>query len=114
MQQLNLDLFFPLTEQTNLDLDFDPCYKYAEAKLKDQVCYTGSINGQYFQTNGNGIITTTSVGTSPAVLAFKPTNDSVGCWKIGDFLEFYCNKEPIWLHKQMSKIFFGWKWKKTK
>ena len=91
-----------------LDLDFDPCYEYAEAKLKNKVWYTGD-----FTLTNTGSVTT-SVVTPPVVLAFKPTNDSVGCWRVGDTLEFYSNKEPSWLHKQMSKIFFGWKWKKTK
>jgi hypothetical protein len=113
MNQLNLELFFPLTEQTNLDLDFKPCYEYADAKRKNQVCYIGAVNGQYVQTNGNGITTTGAI-TPPAMLTFKPDNNSVGCWRVGDYLEFYSSKEPNWLHKQMSKIFFGWKWKKTK
>jgi hypothetical protein len=114
MQQLNLDLFFPLTEQTNLDLDFTPCLEYVDTKRKNQVCYTDAVNGQYVQTNGNGIITTTNIFSPPAMLRFKPTNNSVGCWKVTDSLEFYSSKEPSWLHKQMSKIFFGWKWNKTK
>lgn len=108
MQQLNLDLFFPLTQQINLDLDFKPCQEYADAKRKNSVTYTGAV------TFANTGITTTSAVTPPAMLTFKPTNDSVGCWRVGDYLEFYSNKEPSWLHKQMSKIFFGWKWKKTK
>jgi len=107
MQQLNLDLFFPLTEQVPLDLDYNPCYKYAEAKLKNQVYYTGAIN-----LVNTGV--TTGITSTNTVLAFKPTNNAVGCWKVTDSLEFYSNKEPSWLHKQMSKIFFGWNWKKTK
>jgi hypothetical protein len=92
MNQLNLELFFPLTEQTNLDLDFKPCYEYAETKRKNQVCYTGPVT---FVNTGS---VTTSVVTTPAMLTFKPTNDSVGCWRVGDYLEFYSNKEPSWLH----------------
>jgi hypothetical protein len=108
MNQLNLELFFPLTEQTNLDLDFKPCLEYADAKRKNQIWYTGD-----FTLTNTGSVTT-SVVTQPAMLTFKPDNNSVGCWRVGDYLEFYSNKEPSWLHKQMSKIFFGWKWKKTK
>ena len=108
MQQLNLELFFPLTQQLSLDLDFKPCYEYADAKRKNSVMYTGAVTFA-----NTGAVTTTSLNTY-TTLAFKPDNNSVGCWKVTDSLEFYNSKEPSWLHKQMSKIFFGWKWKKTK
>ena len=40
MQQLEIQYFFPLTEQVPLDLDFKPCLDYAEEQRKKQI-YTG-------------------------------------------------------------------------
>jgi hypothetical protein len=40
MQQLEIQYFFPLTEQIALDLDFKPCYDYAEEQRK-KLAYTG-------------------------------------------------------------------------
>jgi hypothetical protein len=34
MQQLNIEYFFPLTEQIPLELDFKPCTDYAEEQRK--------------------------------------------------------------------------------
>jgi hypothetical protein len=40
MTQLNIEYFFPLTEQIDLDLDFKPCQDYDEEQRKKQT-YTG-------------------------------------------------------------------------
>jgi hypothetical protein len=42
MQQLNIQYFFPLTEQIDLDLNFTPCEKYIEDQRKKQT-YTGYV-----------------------------------------------------------------------
>jgi len=94
MQQLEIQYFFPLTEQIPLDLDYTHCDK---PKL-----YTSTI------------ISNGGIGTSwvPAqTIAFMPTNDSAGYWEVGQGLQMHNKKKPNWLHQQMSKIFFGWKWK---
>lgn len=36
MIQLELEMFFPLTEQINLDLNFKPCEEYNEKQCKKQ------------------------------------------------------------------------------
>ena len=36
MQQLEIQYFFPLTEQVPLDLDFKPCTDYEERKRKER------------------------------------------------------------------------------
>jgi hypothetical protein len=48
MQQLNIEYFFPLTEQIPLELNFKPCIDYAEEQRKKQN-YTG-----YTLNNWNG------------------------------------------------------------
>ena len=46
MEQLNITYFFPLTEQIQLDLDYTPCKKYEEEKLKDSQ-YVGNRIDQW-------------------------------------------------------------------
>ena len=42
---------------------------------------------------------------------FKSQPIMVGCWVITGSLRIYVTKTPNWLHKKMSKLFFGWDWK---
>ena len=102
MQQLELTYFYPLTEQLPLDLDYTDCDK---PKL-------------YFSDNAaisNSLLTSTGIGTTswnlPSTIQFRPHNESVGYWQVGKGLQMHNKKKPFWLHRQMSKIFFGWDWK---
>lgn len=109
MQQLEIEFFFPLTEQIDLDLDFTPCQEYAEAKrqeqLKNSITYTGSLN------NGNGGTYTTTSVVNTGTFAFMPEHTSVGYWEIGKGLQMHNKNRPNWLNQKMTQIFFGWKWK---
>ena len=62
MQQLNIDYFFPLTEQIPLDLDFTPCEKYIQdwraEQLKNSV--TLSAGQTLWAFNGGTSYTTIS------------------------------------------------------
>jgi hypothetical protein len=99
MQQLNIEYFFPLTEQIPLNLDYTECDK-------PKIYFTGT-SGTLLTHNG-GIGSTT--WSMPQTIAFHPSNDSVGYWKVGEGLQMHNKKKPSWLHQQMTKIFFGWKW----
>jgi hypothetical protein len=94
MQQLEIQYFFPLTEQIPLDLDFTE-----SEKPKLWTTLPVSIGGTG--------LTTWAV---PQTIQFMPSNDSVGYWKVGEGLQMHNKKKPNWLHQQMTKIFFGWKW----
>lgn len=61
MEQLRLTYFFPLTEQPDLDLDYTPCKKYEEDKLKNSQ-YIGNRMDQWGVTS-NCVLT--SNGTAP-------------------------------------------------
>jgi hypothetical protein len=52
MKQLEIEFFFPLTEQIPLELNFKPCVDYDEEQRKKQV-YTG-----YTLNTWNGVGTT--------------------------------------------------------
>ena len=44
MHQLEIEYFFPLTEQIPLDLDFNPCKEYAEQKQREMWAAVASGN----------------------------------------------------------------------
>jgi len=60
MRQLELDLFFPLTQQIPLDLDFTDCEKPKLYTMLPSV--TGTI--EYLTTNGNSTQWSTSLVAS--------------------------------------------------
>lgn len=99
MYQLEIEYFFPLTEQIPLDLDYTESEK---PKL-------------YFSTGVSGSVLTAGTGLTWAVpssiIQFHPDNDSAGYWAVGEGLQMHNKKRPNWLHQKMTDIFFGWKWK---
>ena len=103
MKQIEIEYFFPLTEQISLDLDFSASNAYEEEKRKEyltnstSVLYTGVGLGSSF--------------TTASTIQFRPTNESVGYWQIGEGIQMHNEIKPNWLHQIMSKLFFGWKWK---
>tara|TARA_B110000503_G_C6907460_1_gene313244 strand:+ start:226 stop:534 length:309 start_codon:yes stop_codon:yes gene_type:complete len=100
MQQLEIQYFYPLTEQLPLDLDYADCDK-------PKMWTTGNITtGTFLGSTG-----TYTAWMLPNTIQFNPSNSSVGYWKVGEGLQMHNKKKPNWLHRQMSKIFFGWDWK---
>lgn len=100
MQQLEIQYFFPLTEQIPLNLDYTPSENYLFLK-RNHDGWTTTLSCS--ATNG-----TTWVQNN--TIQFHSTPDSVGYWKVGEGLQMHNKKRPNWLHQQMTKIFFGWKW----
>lgn len=99
MQQLEIQYFYPLTEQLPLDLDYADCDQ-------PKMWTTCNIAGTFFTSNGS-----TSAWIMPNTIQFHPSDNSVGYWKVGEGLQMHNKKKPNWVHRQMSKIFFGWDWK---
>ena len=110
MYQQEIEFFWPLTEQTTLDLDFTPCQEYLEQKRKaamqDNLC--ASILG----TSITGAFTTTPV-TLSSLAEFRPNPQSVGHWEVSPDLRYYVTREPNWIVKKMTKLLLGWKWGKN-
>ena len=94
MQQLEIQYFFPLTEQIPLGLDYTECDK-------PKLWTTGTL----FNVSGG-----TTTWAAPNTIQFHASNESAGYWSVGDGLQMHNKKKPNWLHQQMTKIFFGWKW----
>jgi hypothetical protein len=59
MQQLNIEYFFPLTEQIPLELDYEPSKLYAK-ELNRQRSIDGS-SGQFLLSGGTGYTTWATV-----------------------------------------------------
>ena len=104
MQQIEIQYFYPLTEQIPLGLDFVPCNEYIEYLRKKE-----NYTGYNFDTWAIGSTTSGTIGASTFQICSD--NNSVGYWKVGEVLQLHNKKKPSWLHRQMSKIFFGWDWK---
>jgi hypothetical protein len=86
MQQLEIQYFFPLTEQIKLDLDFTECDK---PKLYTTLSLIG----------GSGM---TLMSTGSTNLTWS---QRIGDWEIPSE-----KKQPSKLQKFMMKYFLGWKW----
>jgi hypothetical protein len=107
MQQMEIQYFFPLTEQIDLDLDFTPCQEYAEAKrqeqLKNSVLYTGSF------AVGNGGTSWSTTNVAPT-FQFHPSPITVGYWTVAENVQVHQEKKPRWVVRKMSELLLGWKW----
>lgn len=92
MQQLEIEYFFPLTEQIPLDLDYEPSRLYAK-ELNRQRCVEGMT-----VIGGTGLVLM-STGSSTA------WSQRIGEWEIPSE-----TKQPSKLQKFLMKYFLGWKW----
>jgi hypothetical protein len=95
MQQLEIQFFFPLTEQIPLDLDYTQPEK---PKVWTTINSTGSL------LIGNGA---TSWATT---FQFKANPESVGYWKVSEGVQFWREIKPQWIVRTMSRVLLGWKW----
>jgi hypothetical protein len=104
-QQLELELFFPLTEQIPLGLDFTPCEEYAQSKWNNKI-----ISGSVLLAT-NGLLTNSSVLQSPPSFEIKPSSTTAGYYKFGgSTFHIYLEKKPSALTRwAMAKVFnFYW------
>lgn len=106
MQQLEIKFFFPLTEQNELDLDFKPCLDYAEEQRNKNLY--GGYNFNTWSPNG-AVLTSNNTGT--LTWAVGGTGGPSGYWQVTENFHIHNKTNPSWLHKKITNIFFGWKWK---
>lgn len=111
MKQLEIEFFWPLTEQIRLDLDYTPCEEYAAEKQRQ--LYSNSVLSVGDGIGSWGGTVTVSNNISLQNLAeFRPNPDSVGHWLVSPELKYYVSKEPNWFVKKMTKLLLGWEWGK--
>lgn len=106
MKQLEIEFFWPLTEQISLDLDYKPCQEYADQKQKEMWASITSTNGVLV-----GAVGSATINTVASTFQFRPEPDCVGYWEINKDVYFWRKHRPNWLHQKMTKVFFGWEWK---
>jgi hypothetical protein len=99
MQQLNIEYFFPLTEQIPLELDYKPCDDYFEEQRKKQT-YTGYTLNTW---NSNGATTWTTISNNLGTPSFTINVDAMP-------ITIVSKKKPNFIMKFIYKS-MGMKWK---
>lgn len=96
MQQLEIQYFFPLTEQIPLDLDYTETFRYEEEKRKKLIAES---------------ITISSIGNSYTNISLR-TNaiDWENSTRLGNWEIENSKRKPGILQKFFMKNIFGMKW----
>jgi hypothetical protein len=104
MQQLNIQYFFPLTEQIALDLNFNPCEEHAkklqEERWKNSVTFT---SGMGLVSIANGGTTWTTISNNLGNPSFTINVDAMP-------ITIVSKKKPNFIMKFIYKS-MGMKWK---
>ena len=107
MKQLEIEFFFPLTDQTKLDLDFTPSEQWiAEWRNKQ---WSTVRSGNYLISNGGtGSFAWTQATTSEFVI--RPSEKYVGKWEITHSVFVYRPTKPNAVIRFFAKLLLGFKW----
>jgi len=103
MQQLNIEYFFPLTEQIPLELDFTLTEKYILDKRAEQLQNSTLISGSYLLSNGGTGSTWTTLSTNLGSPSFTINVDQCP-------ITIISKKKPNFIMKFIYKS-MGMKWK---
>ena len=101
MQQLNIEYFFPLTEQIPLDLDFTQTEKYILDKRAEQA--RNSVTSGMLLSVGNGGTTWTTISNNLGNPSFTINVDAMP-------ITIISKKKPNFIMKFIYKS-MGMKWK---
>jgi hypothetical protein len=109
MKQLEIQYFWPLTDQTTLDLDFTPSEQWiAEWRNKQWNNSTVTTTGNLLTVGGTGVVTWTQPQTSSFVI--RPSEKNVGKWEITSGMFVYRPTKPNAVVRFMAKLLLGFKW----
>ena len=108
MEQLEIEFFWPLTQQTELDLDFTPSIQWNEEWRKRQ-CNTTATSGSFLISNGGAGVTSWSLPTTSSFVV-KPSTKNVGKWEITEGMFVYRPTKPNAVIRFMAKHLLGFKW----
>lgn len=106
MYQTEISFFYPLTEQTLLDLDFTSTEEWIAEWRKRQRNTTGTL--LTVGSGGTGITSWSQPVTSSFVI--KPSVKNVGKWEITDSMFVYRPTKPNAVIRFMAKYLLGFKW----
>ena len=112
MQQLEIPFFYPLIEQTTLDLDFTPSEQWiAEWRQKQWSTSVTAINGSYpISSGGTGSTWSTSPTSFATSFVIRPDVKNVGKWEITDSVFVYLRTKPNAVVRFFAKLLLGFKW----
>jgi hypothetical protein len=108
MQQLEISFFYPLTEQTLLDLDFTSTEEWI-ADWRKRQWNTTALSGSLFISNGGTGVTSWSQPVTSSFVV-KPSTKNVGKWEISESVFVYRPTKPNALIRFMAKHLLGFKW----
>ena len=109
MQQLEIEFFWPLTQQTELDLDFTPSEQWNEEWRKRQ-WNTTTNSGSFLISNVGAGAISGAVWYQPTSFVVKPSTKNVGKWEISEAMFVYRPTKPNAVIRFMAKILLGFKW----
>lgn len=101
-KQIEIEFFYPLTEQIPLDLDYGPTHLHYRAKGIAGV-HSMPIKGTIHE------FTTVATSISPQPQLTITPNNPVGTLSIGG-VNIGLENKPTWLQKQLHKL-LGFNWK---
>lgn len=101
-KQTEIQFFYPLTEQIELDLDYGPTHLHYRAKGIAGV-HSMPILGTVHE------FTTVSTNINPQPQLTITPNNSVGDLSIGN-IRVGLEKRPTWIQRQLHKL-LGFNWK---
>jgi len=106
MQQIEIPFFYPLTEQTSLDLDFTQTEQWiAEWRNKQ---WSPVTSGSYLISNGGVVGTSWSQPTTEFVI--RPSEKNAGKWEITNNMFVYRPTKPNAVVRFFAKLLLGFKW----
>jgi hypothetical protein len=108
MQQIEIHYFWPLTQQTPLDLDFTLSETWILEWRKRQLNTTALSGSLLISNGGTGVTSWSQPVTNSFVI--KPSTKNVGKWEISDSMFVYRPTKPNALIRFMAKYLLGFKW----
>jgi hypothetical protein len=111
MQQIEISLFYALTEQISLDLDFTPCEQWiAECRKKQSDNSTVNWTPFIISNGGTGLTISSSSPTAGSFVIRPPSVKNVGKWEITDSMFVYRPTKPNAVVRFFAKHLLGFKW----
>jgi hypothetical protein len=99
MEQIEIQFFWPLTEQIPLDLDFTESDECSRERFRKEIVYVLNHTGEY-------------AVTPSTTYEIMPTPKCAGYWLVnGRDFQISREKRPSWLNRKLNKLLIGWEWK---
>ena len=110
MQQTEIQFFYPLTEQTSLDLDFTQTEQWI-AEWQKRQWNTTALSGSLLISNGGTGASWTGVTSSyQTEFVIRPSEKNVGKWEITKGMFVYRPTKPNAVVRFFAKLLLGFKW----